>query len=278
MLRRFALLISISLALIAVPAAEAQRGGRFPPGALGNAFGGNDACPNPPIKNLAYDGRFTFARLIYTGGPGNCYHLGEPSWAHGYGYTPSTAEGNLMRIVSEVSALKGHVNGTNAVAINDPLLFKYPVAFMVEAGYLQLTDVEAKTLHDYVKKGGFIIVDDSREDFRRGLSGWANLEMQFERIFPGLCPIDIPVSHPIFHSFYDIPSFDIVKQFYDRGPPVFKAIFENNDPKKRLLVMINFNTDVSNYWEFSAQGWRPVDESNEAYKLGVNYLFYALTH
>ena len=65
---------------------------------------------------------------------------------------------------------------------------------------------------------------------------------------------------------------------YDQGPPIFRGVFENNDPTKRLMVMINFNTDVSNYWEYSAMGFRPIDESNEAYKLGVNYLFYALTH
>jgi hypothetical protein len=44
------------------------------------------------------------------------------------------------------------------------------------------------------------------------------------------------------------------------------------------MVMINFNTDVSNYWEYSAMGFTPIAESNEAYKLGVNYLIYALTH
>jgi hypothetical protein len=44
------------------------------------------------------------------------------------------------------------------------------------------------------------------------------------------------------------------------------------------MVMINFNTDVSNYWEFSATGFRPVSESNEAYKMGVNFIVYALTH
>ena len=97
-------------------------------------------------------------------------------------------------------------------------------------------------------------------------------------VLPGLHPMDMELTHPIFHSFFDIPSFDVVRQFYDQGPAIFRGVFEGNDPKKRLLVMINFNTDVSNYWEFSAQGFRPVDESNEAYKLGVNYLFYALTH
>lgn len=60
--------------------------------------------------------------------------------------------------------------------------------------------------------------------------------------------------------------------------PSFAGIFQGNDPKKRLMVMINFNTDVSNFWEFSAIEFRPVGESNEAFELGVNYLIYSLTH
>lgn len=60
--------------------------------------------------------------------------------------------------------------------------------------------------------------------------------------------------------------------------PSFAGIFQGNDPKKRLMVMINFNTDVSNFWEFSAEGLVPIDLSNEGYKLGVNYILYALTH
>jgi hypothetical protein len=90
--------------------------------------------------------------------------------------------------------------------------------------------------------------------------------------------VDMDPQDAIFHSFFDIPSFDIVRQYYDRGKPVFRGMYEKNDPHKRLLMIINFNTDVSNYWEFSATGFRPVDESNQAYKLGVNYLMYALTH
>ena len=44
------------------------------------------------------------------------------------------------------------------------------------------------------------------------------------------------------------------------------------------MAVVNFNTDISNFWEFSATGLKPIDESNEAYKLGVNYLIYGLTH
>jgi len=254
--------------IVAVAPVHAQR----------NGFGAYFGCTDPPIHNIPYDGRFTFARLKYNGGPGNCYYRGEPSWAHGYGYTNGTAESNLLKITTEISALRPHLDATNVVAIDDPALFRYPVAFLVEAGYLTLDGKETAALRRYLLKGGFLIVDDSREDFQRGRSGWNNLEALFGLVLPGLHPIDMTPEHPIFHSFFDIASFDIVRQFYDRGPPVFRGIFVDNDPKKRLLVMINFNTDVSNYWEYSATGFRPIEESNDAYKLGVNYLIYALTH
>lgn len=237
------------------------------------------SCGSPPIHNIKYDGKFTFARLAYTGQPGNCYYRGEPSWAHGYGYTQSgTAESNLMKIMQSVSRMRAHVDATNVLRIDDPELCKYPVAFLVEAGYLDLSDREVKGLHDYLTKGGFLIIDDSREDYGRGQSGWANLVGQMALVLPGLHPIDVTPSHPIFHAFYEISSFDIVPQYYDPGRPIFRAIFANNDPTQRMLVMINFNTDVSNFWEFSASGFTLVDESNQAYKLGVNYLMYALTH
>jgi hypothetical protein len=246
----------------------------------GARFGGLSDCPDPPTtKNIPYDGQFTFVRLRYRGGAGSCYYRGEPSWAHGYGYpAKGTADLNLMKIVSEISSMRPHTDATNVIAIDDPELFRYPVAFLVEAGYLTLDEKEVLALRKYLTRGGFLIIDDSREDAERGNSGWANMVAMLQLVLPDLHPIDLDVSHPIFHAFFDIPSFDIVRQFYDPGPPVFRGIFENNDPKQRLLVMINFNTDISNYWEYSALGFMPMEESNEAYELGVNYLFYALTH
>ena len=76
-------------------------------GAQRRGFGSYFGCVDPPIQNVPYDGRFTFARLKYTGSDGNCYYRGEPSWAHGYGYTENgTAESNLMKIMAEVSSLR----------------------------------------------------------------------------------------------------------------------------------------------------------------------------
>jgi len=139
------------LAFLGAAPARAQR--------ISDYFG----CGSPPFHNIPYDGRFTFARLMYTGGPGNCYYRGEPSWAHGFGYTSNgTAESNLMKITSDVSLLRPHRDDTNVIAIDDPELFRYPVAFLVEGGFLTLTPKEAAALRKYLLKGGFLIIDDSR--------------------------------------------------------------------------------------------------------------------
>jgi hypothetical protein len=243
-------------------AATAQRGFR------GRMMG------DPTPANATYDGRFTFVRLKYAVASGGYYYRGLPSWAHGY----PDAEHNLLMITREVSLFRPRVDSTNIIGIEDPALFRYPVSYMTEGGYWLTTDTEAATLRRYLLKGGFLILDDSRDGTYPGNMGWANIEANFARVLPGLRWVDLTPAHPIFHSFFDITSFDVVKQFYDRGRPIFRALFENNDPTKRIIVLANFNTDVSNYWEFSATGFRPVEESNDAYKLGVNYIIYALTH
>jgi hypothetical protein len=242
--------------LIAASAALAQRGG----------YGFS-------AENPRYDGRFMFARLKYTVGMGGYYYHGMPAWAHGDPY----AEENLMKIIDAISSLHPHVDEGVVMGLDDPDLFKYPVSYMTEAGFWVMNDKEARALHDYLLKGGFVIFDDFR-DPPRGGGGWGNFATNMERVIPGAQFLPIDSTHPIFHMFYEIGSLDILPQAYDGGRPVIRGLFEDNDPTKRLMAIINFNTDISDFWEFSARGIYPVDESNEAYKLGVNYIMYGLTH
>lgn len=57
----------------------------------------------------------------------------------------------------------------------------------------------------------------------------------------------------------------------------FFGIHEDNDPGKRLVVVINYNTDIGDCMEWSGEGWWPVNFTNDAHKLAVNYLMYGLT-
>ncbi|MBT8395401.1 MAG: DUF4159 domain-containing protein, partial [Gemmatimonadetes bacterium] len=89
----------------------------------------------------------------------------------------------------------------------------------------------------------------------------------------------IPEGHAIFDSFFFIEDPLSLVPPYGWNVPQYMGIFENNDPVNgRVMVMINFNQDLQEYWEFSDQGYYPIDLSNEAYQFGVNYLIYAFTH
>jgi hypothetical protein len=219
--------------------------------------------PNPP-----YDGRFSFVRLRY--GPDYGFVAQSIPWSHDY----PTGEQHFMKILNELSYLNPHVDETSILPLDSPDLCKYPVAYMAEPGFLTLTDGEVAAFRTYLLKGGFVIFDDFAE--RRG--GWDNFEAQMRRVLPEGRFVDLDASNPIFHAFFEIPNLDIIPQYYDTGKPIFRGIYENNDPTKRLLVMVNFNTDISEFWEFSDTGLKPIDESNEAYKLGVNYIIYGMTH
>ena len=223
--------------------------------------------------NTAYDGRFTFVRIRYTHLPGGNWYGGWPAWSHGY----PLAEQNLMKIMNGVGFLGAHEE-INTLTLDDPELFKYPVAYIIEVSWWTLTDREAESLRAYLQKGGFLIVDDFKVPGDFGSPGWEPFERNMKRVLPDVRFYDMQATHPIFHAFFEINGLDIIPQAYNAGKPIFRGVYEDNDPSKRLQIIVNYNTDVSQFWEWSGTGFRPIDQTNEAYKLGVNYIVYGLTH
>jgi hypothetical protein len=168
--------------------------------------------------------------------------------------------------------MRPHLAGSNVHDLDDPELLKYPIAYLSEPGYWIPDQAQAAGLRTYLAKGGFLIVDD----FMRG--EWHNFERSMRMVLPGARIVKLDVSHPIFDAFFHIRSLDMR---YPHDPTLraeFLGIHEDNDPKKRLLVIINYNNDIGDYMEHSGQSWWPVNITNDAYKLAVNYLVYGLTH
>ena len=228
----------------------------------------------PIDKAPPYDGRFVFARLKYPTAPGGYYFRGLPAWAHGYlsALQGHRSETNLTKILNSVTNMSPHLDGTRVVDVADPELFEYPIVYATEPGFMDLSDKDATALRDYIHKGGFVIFDD----FRGGY-GWQSFTETMQRVLPGEHLQELPLTHPIFHSFFEIGTLEF-HQAYDVGRPGFYGMFEHDDPARPLQMVVNFNNDVSEYWEFSDTGFAPIDLSNEAYKLGVNYVIYAMTH
>ncbi len=228
------------------------------------------------LSNIPYDGRFTFVRVNYQTAPGGYWAGGRPAWAHGY----PLAEENLMKIMNEVSFLGAHDEAVNTLALDDPRLGRYPVAYIIEVGWWTLTDREASALRAYILKGGFVIVDDFKMPGWRGIEGggWEPFAANMKRVLPEARFVEMQASHPIFHAFFEINALDIFPQAYNSGQPIFRGVFEDNDPAKRLQMIVNYNTDISQFWEWSGRGFRPFDQTNQSYKLDVTYLIYGLMH
>jgi len=267
MRRALRIFLIASAAVVALGAvAYAQRGGF---GGFGGRWVRFSIEPNAP-----YDGRFTFVRVKYETAPGGYWWRGLPSWAHGY----PLAEQNLMKIMNEVGFLNGNDETINTLTLDDPEIFHYPVLYIIEVSWWTLSDKEAAGLRSYLLKGGFVIVDDFKLPGDFGSPGWAPFEANMKRVLPDVHFFEMQATHPIFHSFFEVNDLDIIPQAYNYGRPIFRGVYEDNDPSKRLQMIVNYNTDISQFWEWSGTGLRPIDQTNEAYKLGVNYIYYGLTH
>lgn len=218
------------------------------------------------VPNVPYDGRFTFIRLRYDNALGGGRGRGANAWAHDY----NRAELNFGKILSEISLVPTYLGGSNVLTLDDPELFKYPVAYIVEPGFWRPTDAQVAALGTWLRKGGFLIVDDFAGN------QWPNFEEQMGRVLPGHRIVRLDASHPIFDSFFRIASLEMTHPYYGL-PSSFHGIFADNDPDGRLMAIINYNNDMAEYWEWSDTDFAPIELTNEAYKLGVNYVIYALT-
>ena len=214
--------------------------------------------------NIDYDGRFTFVRLRYT-------VYDRSGWEFDY----PDMERNFMTILNDLSSIGPHLRESNVLSMDDPALGRYPIAYLSEPGYWYPDDNEAAGLRRWLQKGGFLIVDDFL------LEQWDNFERSMKKVLPTARIERLEVSHPIFDSFFTITSLEGMahpdRRRSGSAPAEYYGIHDENDPSRRLMVIINYNNDIGDYMEWSGQGWYPIDMSNDAYKLATNYIVYGLT-
>ncbi|MDQ7065641.1 MAG: DUF4159 domain-containing protein [candidate division KSB1 bacterium] len=236
------------------------------------------AAPQAPAQQIT-DDNFTFVRIRYSMG-----YLGY-AFQSRYGAYDSwmvdfpSAEENFLRGFAKATSVP--VSGRSvSIGLTEDALFDYAFAYVVEVGYMQLTDEEAKALREWLLRGGFLLIDDFH-----GWREWQNFVYQFKKVFPEREPRDIPIDHPIFHCYYDFDYFPQVPGLaalyrgvtYEKGGkvPHCRGIF---DDQGRLMVLINHNMDLGDSWEHAADRRYQIKYSILGYKLGINYIIYALTH
>lgn len=214
---------------------------------------------------------FTFLRLIYSG-----RGWGGSNWATDY----PKADLQFLEGLRKLSDLGFVGSQHRALSVTDPELFSYPFLYAVEVGSMRLSQKEAAHLREYLLRGGFLVVDDFH-----GSQEWENFYRQIKKVFPEYEAVDLPVSHPIFHCYYDIdeliqiPGLQYLytgRTWEKRGyRPRYMGIQDENG---RLLMMINHNVDLGDAWEWAEVEAYPRKYATLAFQLGINYIIYAMTH
>ncbi len=218
-----------------------------------------------------YDGAWTFVRIRTASRYGGGFRRRGGGWSHDY---PS-ADINMSTIVREMTYLDSRVRpmGGNVLTFDDPRLMQYPFAYVSEPDEWSVTESEAVALREYLLKGGFVVFDD--------FFGYEmeNLHRQMRFVFPELSYIRLDGTEEIWDTFFRLDAPNI----YLRGPnkngtPEFWGLFEDNDKSKRMLSIANAQADIGDLWEWAAEGFYPLDPTNDAFKMGVNYIVYSMTH
>ncbi len=267
--------LAMTTALIVVTAAGARFGGDStagPDSLATHVVSFVDADRPQDLQGPPYDGDYHFVRIAFQSGRGGFGGFGRrrggAMWAHDY----PRADRNFLAILDETTNISTSRNASNVYTFMDDELFRHPVSYIVEPGFWNPSEEEVERLGQYLRKGGFLMVDDFR-----GARELDNLEFHLKRALPELDMMQVTEVDEIFDSFFRIVPQDVVPP-YGGYPPAWYGIYEDNDITKRLMVIINANNDMAEYWEFSDYGYYPIDLANEAYKLGVNYVVYAMTH
>ncbi len=221
-------------------------------------------------ETVPYNSNFTFTRIRYDtprGSRGGFRGFGGSAWAHDY----PMADLNMQVMLNEFTAVRANTEGSNVFELDDREIFRNPILYISEPGTWGLTAEGAVNLREHLLKGGFLMFDDFEGN------DWYNMAEQLAQALPEGQWIEIGPEHPIFDTFFYVENI-YVPHPYVRVTPSYRVIFEDNDPSQRIMVLANHNSDLAEYWEYAAQGYFAVDPTNDAFRLGINYIVYGLTH
>ncbi len=231
------------------------------------------ASANNGLPEDFVEGEFAFVRLKYNTLYGR---YGRDSWAIDY----PTADENFLRGVYRLTNIKVRAKPT-VLRLDDDELFQYPFLYALEMGQsggVVFSDKEMQNLREYLLRGGFMLIDDFW-----GTRQWDDFYRTFSQVFPDKKLVRLEPDHEIFHVFFDIDGPQMIPAVGNYGNQPEADIDEAYnyallDDDGRVMVLINWNSDMGDGWEHTYEPRYPTKYANLAYQLGINYLVYALSH
>ena len=232
-----------------------------------------------PARMRVEQPEFQFIRMIYGSNPDfggfGGFGRGGSSWTTDM----PEAEEHFLQGMKRLTRISSSDESLSLQLLDDEI-FNYPFMYAVEVGRWFLPDAEAARLREYLLRGGFLMVDDFH-----GTLQWEGFMESMRRVFPDRPVVEIPETHETFHVAFDlnqrvqIPGVAALMngQTYEQDgvEPHWRGIFDDDG---RLMVAINFNMDLGDAWEHADTPGYPHHFTALAYRFGIDYVLYTMTH
>jgi hypothetical protein len=177
-----------------------------------------------------------------------------------------------------------HAGPEMHLPLTDDRIFEHPWLYATQVGFWDLSDPEVIRLRDYLLRGGFLVVDDFY-----GVQDWEIFRQTMQRVLPDRPIVDIDDADPLMNVVYSIRERTFIPGlrhlrigpggqttvYPQGGPPYWRAIHDDRD---RMVVAINYNMDVGDAWEHADLPQYPESMTTLAYRFGINYIVYSMTH
>ncbi len=224
--------------------------------ALAQGGGWNTGQNEPPNTEVVL-ARWRFGHNGRFGGSG---------WGHNY---PSADE-NLGQFISDATNISVLSQSYRWVELGSEEVFDYPFALISEPGEMELTEQEVENFREFVNRGGFVLMDDFDGPQQLG-----TMRQQVRRAFPDRDWVPLDITHPIFDAHFELDDLHAMDDYVPGGYTVYYGMF--NDAGDVVMVA-GHNNDLMNFWDWFDQPGTPIGPSTDAFRLGVNYMVYSLTH
>ena len=262
------------------------------------AFGALQAFQKPfrqyrgveyPVFDLPPDwqdnGDFIFARLMYpNGGPMDGYYPRfQGDWREGLSLWTQDyprADRHFLMALNRLTRIRAR-SVEQPVNLDEHEEYDLPFLYAVQVGEWALTEKQGREMREYLLRGGFFMADDFH-----GNAEYREFVTRIGYVFPDRPIVEVPDDDPILHSVYDLTERVQIpgeahlregcKACNDGGRGAhWQAIY---DDKGRVMVMISYNSDLGDAWEWADAPHYPEKAASVAMRIGVNDIVYAMTH
>ena len=247
-----------------------------------------ESIPLPP--DWQKPGEWAFARLMYPPGPNDGYRgRFDGDWRQGMSLWTQDgppADRSLAAAVRRLTRIDARSVEQDVNLDDGDEVYYWPWLYAVQVGEWGLTQHQADVLRDYLLHGGFFMADDFHGEYE-----WQMFLKRIRMVFPDRPIADIPDNDPIFHTIYDLDDRYQVPGAehlgvgykipdYPQGPEDGKGAHWRaiRDDRGRIMVAISFNSDLGDSWEWSDRPEYPERYSDLGFRIGINYIVYAMTH